>query len=231
VNRNVAYWLLFFLLAVPAAALADTYSAYYDATAETSTALVVSNVGSEPGIFSCLVYDTDGAVIVETSQSLAAHASTVLFVDDLLAERGTWGLLRIESPIELAVALWISASGAWVAVENVEVVRTVGAVAQVADYASTPNRTTGIGLVNPHDRVVAGTLVLYDAEGGVAASTPFQLEPRVARYVSTATDVGLKEEFWGLVVVDADASLFLVLEYYNADGSLVDVDVVTAASP
>jgi hypothetical protein len=231
VKRKVAFWLLFFSLAVPAAVLADTYSAYYDATAQTSTALVVSNAGSEPGAFSCLVYDTDGAVIVETSQSLAPHASKVLFLDDLLAERGTWGLLRIESPIELAVALWISASGAWVVVENVQSARAEGAVAQAADYASTPNRTTGIGLVNPHDRVVTGTLVLYDAEGGVAASTPFELEPRVARYVSTATDVGLEEEFWGLVIVGADASLLLVLEYYNADRSLVDVDVVTAASP
>jgi hypothetical protein len=170
-------------------------------------------------------------VIVETSQSLAAHASKVLFLDDLLAERGTWGLLRVESPMELAVALWISASGAWVVVENVGPTRTEGAAAQAADYASTPNRTTGIGLVNPHDRVVTGTLVLYDAQGAVAASTPFQLEPRVARYVSTATDVGLEESFWGLVVVDADAALLLVLEYYNADRSLVDVDVVTAASP
>ncbi|MEN6370288.1 MAG: hypothetical protein ABFD77_11425 [Thermotogota bacterium] len=227
-KRNVLGWALVFALAAPFAALADTYSAYHDSTAQTSTALVVSNAGDEAGTFTCIVYDADGAVIVETSQSLAAHASQVLFVDQLLVERDatTWGLLRIDAPFEAAVALWISASDEWVVVENVEACETEGRAVQAADYASTPNRTTGIGLVNPYDRAVAGTLVLYDAQGGIAGSTPFELGPRVARYVSTASDVGLEEGFWGLVVIEADAPLLLVLEYYDAERSLVDVDVV-----
>ncbi len=227
-KRNILCWSLLLALAAPFAALANTYSAYHDSTARTSTALVVSNVGDEAGSFSCMVYDADGAVIVETSQSLAAHASKVLFVDQLLVERDakTWGLLRIESPFEVAIALWISASGEWVVVENVGASDSEGSGVQTADYASTPNRTTGIGLVNPLDRPVAGTLVLYDAEGGIAGSTPFELGPRVARYMSTADNIGRTEGFWGLVVVEADAPLLLVLEYYDAERSLVDVDVV-----
>ncbi len=227
-KRNVLGWALLLALAAPFAVLASTYSAYYDSTAQTSTALVVSNVGNEAGIFSCIVYDADGAVIVETSQSLAAHASSVLFVDQLLVERDakTWGLLRIESPFDVAIALWISASDEWVVVENVGASGAGIPVVQAADYASTPNRSTGIGLVNPHDRAVVGTLVLYDAEGGIAASTPFELGPRVARYMSTASDIGLDEGFWGLVTVETDAPLLLVLEYYDAERSLVDVDVV-----
>ena len=230
-KRNVLGWALLFAAAVPLATLANTYSAYYDSTAQTSTALVVSNVGNEAGLFSCIVYDADGGIIVETSVSLAGHASKVLFVDELLVERDakTWGLLRIESSADLALALWISASGAWVVAENVGATGADRPVVQAADYASTPNRTTGIGLVNPHDRIVTGTLVLYDAEGGIAGSTPFQLDPRVARYMSTASDVGFEESFWGLIVVEADAPVILVLEYYNADRSLIDVDVVSGA--
>jgi hypothetical protein len=228
VKRNALCWSLLFVLAAPFAVLANTYSAYHDSTAQTSTALVVSNLGNEAGDFSCIVYDANGAVIVETSQSLAAHASRVLFIDQLLVERDatTWGLLRIESPSELAVALWISASDEWVVVENIAASDAPGPVVQAANYASTPNRTTGIGLVNPLDRAVAGVLVLYDAQGGIAGSTPFELGPRVARYMNTAGDVGLDEGFWGLVTVEADAPLLLVFEYYGAERSLVDVDIV-----
>ncbi len=230
--RTVACWILLGVLAVPLAAVASTYSAYHDSTAQTSTALVVSNAGAEAGVVSCSVYDADGSLIVTTSLGLAARASQVLFVDDLLLERGatTWGLVRLESPIDLAIAVWISASGAWVVAENLEPIGADRPVVQIADYASTPNRTTGVGLVNPFDRGVTGTLVLYDAQGAIAGSTEFELGPRVARYVHSASDVGQDAALWGLLVVEASAPLLLVLEYYDGEGALIDVDLVSAGA-
>ncbi|MDD5645593.1 MAG: hypothetical protein PHW86_00245 [Candidatus Bipolaricaulis sp.] len=230
--RTVACWTLLWMLAVPLAVAANTYSAYHDSTAQTSTALVVSNAGGEAGTATCSVYDADGSLIVATSVALAAHASQVVFVDDLLLERGatTWGLLRLESPMDLAIAVWISASGVWVVAENLEPTGADRPIVQIANYASTPNRTTGIGLVNPFDRGITGTLVLYDAQGAIAGSTEFELEPRVARYVRSASDVGQEEAFWGLLVVDASAPVLLGLEYYDGGGALIDVDVLSAGA-
>lgn len=227
--RRGAAGLAFLFVAMAAlAASGTTYSAYHDSTAQTSTALTATNLGDAAGEFSCTVYDSDGAVIVETSVPLAPHASKVLFVDQLLIERDakTWGLLRIESAMDLAVSIWISAAGEWVVVENLAAERPAGPVVLVASYASTQSRTTGIGLVSPQDEPVRGTLTLYDADGNVAASTPFELGPRAARYLDTANDIGRQETYWGLVVVEADAPLLLVLEYFDAGRSLIDVDVV-----
>ncbi len=216
---------------------AETYVAYHDCTGDTRSALVVSNLSEQAASISVRAYDAYGGLLAQLTMSLPAHGSDVATLNDAIetTDAMSWGLVRIESDVPVALALWMSSAARWEIVENVAWSSPTAelpdraVVLQTIDYANTLHRTTGVSVINPSGMDVGGTMSLYDRSGANRGSIDFTLGAYQARYLDIAEDVPATEDMWGAVSVVSDAVLLLVGEYFSADRTLIDIDLVREA--
>lgn len=218
------------------AAAARTYWAYYDCTPGISTVVVLTNASEftlEDAV-TVRLYDTSGSLILESVHGLTAYESTAVFLNGLLddADETAWGLAEIDGRLLLQVGVWIGTENDWLFVENYG--ELVGNLSEPSidtywyglNYANTNSRRTTITILNPSERLVSGTLYMYDAYGTLQYQRNLQLPARSPRHVDLESVFPIGDDVWGLVDVEADAPVLLVCAYFDAEGYLIDVDVV-----
>ena len=223
---------------VTGTALGATYSAYYDCTPGRTTAIVITNASdfSSGAAYSLRVYDPDGHVLAETTDTLAGYESKVLFLNDLIQEPDelSWGLVQIESSVLLQMAVWIGELDRWVAVLNTT--HTPFAIDGLAvahqwysiNHASTGQRSTALTLINPNDEAVSGALYIYDATGATLDASGFTIEPKQLIYLLPEANYDVSADLWGLIDVRSTRKILLVGEYFDEDTALIDVDLIDA---
>jgi hypothetical protein len=224
------------LASVGGTACARTYWAYYDCAPGVSTVVVLTNA-SEFALEDAVavrLYDANGLPILESVHGLAAYESTTVFLNGLLAEtdESTWGLAEIESRLLLQIGVWVGAEDDWLFVENYgELAVNTGGLSVEAywyglNYANTQNRRTTVTILNPSDSLVSGSLYMYDAYGTLQYQRFFQLPPRQPTYIDLETVSPIGDDVWGLVDIETEGPALIVCGYFDAEGYLIDVDVV-----
>ena len=231
-RHGIAHVLLpLLLVAFGLTAAAREYMAYHDCTNDRITAVTISNISAQETEFVLSIYDEDGRVLSETTETLSGFASVVRFVNELIPGEG-WGLVRVEADLHLTLGVWLGAGEAWRAAENVSTPHLDGsgnpytAYWFTVNYAHTLSRSTGIDLLNPNAFAVEGTLWLYDAHGVARATTDFTLEPYEAAFFHPEAGLDPEESMWGVADIVASAPILLVAEYIGANGELTDIDLV-----
>jgi hypothetical protein len=219
-----------------AMASAGTFSTYYTCLPGTVTAVVLTNASAYDSeeAFTLTLYDAEGNRTASVTQGLTAYQSKVVFLNDLVedADEYSWGLADIDATVLLQVGLWIGTESSWISVSNLRAqsLSTEGLDVVYywygANYANTENRRGGIGLINPGDESVEGTVYVYDAAGELQNYSQFTLSPRRSAYFDPESVFPIDEELWGLVDIRATAPIIVVSEYYNAAGDLLDVDII-----
>ena len=156
IRKGVAMVLLSMLLAAFAtAAFGRDYVAYHDCSNGRITALTISNISAQETGFVLTIYDEDGQVLSETTETLSGFASVVRFVNELIPEEA-WGLVRVRTELHLTLGVWLGSGETWRAVENVTTPHLDGsgnpytAYWFTVNYAHTLSRSTGIDLLNPN---------------------------------------------------------------------------------
>ena len=222
--------------ALAGTAFARTYWAYYDCTPGVSTVVVLTNA-SEFTLDDAVIvrlYDTSGSLILESVHGLTAYESTAVFLNGLLdgADETSWGLAEIDGRLLLQVGVWIGTEDDWLFVENYG--ELVGNLSEPSidtywyglNYANTNSRRTAITILNPSGRLVSGTLYMYDAHGTLQYQRNLQLPARSPWHVDLERVFPAGDDVWGLVDVETEAPVLLVCAYFDAEGYLIDVDVV-----
>ncbi len=218
------------------AAAARTYWAYYDCAPGLSTVVVLTNASEftlENGV-TVRLYDANGALILESVHDLAAYESTAVFLNGLLedADETTWGLVEIDSRLLLQVGVWIGTENDWLFVENYgELVGNLSELSIEAywyglNYANTSSRRTTVTILNPNDRITFGDFYMYDASGVLQYTRKLQIAPRRPTYIDLEDVFPVGDDVWGLVDVSASEPVLLVCSYFDAEGYLIDVDVI-----
>jgi len=212
------------------------YSAYYDCTPGRTTALVVTNASDLPSetAYVLRAYDPDGTLLLETTGALEEYESTVLFLNDLMAEPDelSWGLVQIESSLLLQMAAWIGERDSWVAIINTarSALSTEGlGIARQwysINYASTGQRSTAITLINPNDEPADGMLYIYDANGAALDESRFTIEPKRLIYFLPEANYEASDDLWGLIDVQSTLPILLVGEYFDNSTTLLDVELI-----
>ena len=234
-------WARAFLCAVlvaciGAAVSARTYWAYYDCASGVATVIVLANASefAMEDAATVRLYDVNGSLIHESVHGLTAYESTAIFLNGLLEEtnESTWGLAEIDSQLLLQVGVWIGTEGNWLFVENYGDLLGSGGNLSIdtywygLNYANTQNRRTTVTILNPSDRLVLGALYMYDAYGVLQYRQNFRLSARQPTYIDLEIVAEIGDDAWGLLDVEAEQPVLLVCSYYDADGYLIDVDVV-----
>jgi len=231
-------WLvgLVLILSLSVSATARTFTTYYSCLPGTVTAVVLTNasVYDSEEAFTLTLYDAEGTLLQTITRGLTPYQSIVLFLNDFVEEPDefSWGSLNIESNLLLQAGLWLGTETAWVSVINLQaqLLSTEGLDVVYywygANYANTENRRAGIGVINPGDDAITGTAYVYDASGELQNSSDFTLSPHRSAYFMPETVFPVDEGLWGLIDIRASAPLVVVSEYYDADGRLLDVDVI-----
>ncbi len=224
------------VVSLPVVALASTFSTYYTCLPGTVSAVVLTNASSYESeqAFTLTLYDAQGNPIGSETQGLTAYQSSVVFLNDLVEnpDQYSWGLVSIDANVLLQVGLWIGTESSWVSVSNLQAqsLSTEGLDVVYywygANYANTENRRGGIGLINPGEESVDGTMYVYDSSGELQNFSQFTLAPRRSAYFDPESVFPIEQELWGLIDVRATAPILLVSEYYDAAGNLLDVDIV-----
>ncbi|MGB2983249.1 MAG: hypothetical protein WBC63_05225 [Candidatus Bipolaricaulia bacterium] len=224
------------VFAIAPSALGRSYALYHDSTTGRGTAVVLTNLDEHDVTLGLFAYDSAGSEIVSQDLTLTRFASEAVFLDELIdvPSGTTWGLVRAETIGQIALAAWMRSEETWFAVENVSV--SMQAVDEfqysgywlTANYANTPNRTTGVSLVNPYDDRTGGAIYFYDAEGNRSAARPFELGPRMAAFILLSDELKVAETSWGLLDVRSDVPILLVTEYFDANGESIDLDMVSS---
>jgi hypothetical protein len=217
-------------------ASAYTYSTYYTCLPGTVTAVVLTNASEYDSdeAFTLTLFSAQGEEIGSISQDLTAYQSAVVFLNDLIANPGeySWGLASIDTTVLLQVGVWIGTESSWVSVSNLrsQALATEGVdIAYYwygANYANTENRRAGIGLVNPSEASVGGTLYVYNASGALLNYSDFELAAHHSAYFNPESILPIDQETWGLIDVRATNPILLVSEYYDAAETLLDVDII-----
>ena len=212
------------------------YSAYYDCTPGRTTAIVVTNASNVPSeaAYVLRAYDPDGHLLLETPGALAEYESTVLFLNDLIAEPDelSWGLVQIESSLLLQMAVWIGERDSWIAIINT--VRSplsaegLGIARQwySINYATTGQRSTAITLINPNDEPADGMLYIYDAKGAALDGSRFTIEPKQLIYFLPEANYEASDDLWGLIDVQSTLPILIVGEYFDESTALLDVELI-----
>jgi len=221
---------------IAGAALAATYSSYYDCTPGRTTAIVLTNASdfASEAAYVLRVYDPDGLLLAEVDGGMTEYESTVLFLNDLIEapDELSWGLVQIESSLLLQMATWIGEADHWVAVVNTTrsplSTEELGVARQwySINYASTGQRSTAITLINPNDQPVDGALYIYDATGATLDASGFTIEPHQLIYFLPEVNYEPSDDLWGLIDVQATLPILLVGEYFDAATALIDVEVI-----
>jgi hypothetical protein len=228
-------FLMLWIAATPAVA-ARTFDTYYTCLPGTVTAVVLTNASAYESeeAFTLSMYDAQGNPTQTITRGLGSYESTVLFLNEYLdaPNEYSWGLLNIEARVLLQVGLWLGTESTWVSVTNLRVqsLNTEGLDIVYywygVNYANTENRRAGIGLINPSGEIVSGTVYVYDSSGELQNLSEFRLDPHRSAYFNPETVFPVDQELWGLIDVRATAPILVVSEYYDADGTLLDVDVL-----
>lgn len=221
-----------------ASAGAQTFDTYYTCLPGSATAVVLTNASAYAAdeAFTLTVHSAHGDVLACISDSLSPYESKVVFLDEHMdtADEYSWGLLHIDASILLQVGLWIGVSDSWISITNLRTPTLSTEGLNIlnfwygANYANTENRRTGIGLINPNAVSTTGTVYVYDSSGGLQNYSDFSLEPYSSAYFKPETVFPIGDEMWGLVDVRASTELIVIGEYYDASGTMVDVDVIDA---
>lgn len=224
------------LACVGGTACARTYWAYYDCAPGVSTVVVLTNA-SEFALEDAIavrLYDANGSLILESVHGLTAYESTAVFLNGLLAEtdESTWGLAEIESRLLLQIGVWLGTEDDWLFVENYGELagNTAGPSIEAywygLNYANTQNRRTTVTILNPNDRLISGSLYMYDAYGALQYHQYLQLPARQPTYVDLEGVFPIGDDVWGLVDIETEGPVLLVCGYFDAEGYLIDVDVI-----
>jgi len=237
VNRIRGAWLCAALLVCAGwVAQARTYWAYYDCAPGVTTVLVLTNASEyeREEAVTLRLYDAEGMPVVESVYDLAAYESTAVFLNGLLVEtdESTWGLAEIESQLLLQVGVWLGTEDEWLFVENYGEL-TVG-LSDVAietywygvNYANTENRQTTVTILNPAERLIYGTLYLYDAHGMLQEYEQIPLPARQPTYIEVESLYPIGDDVWGLIDIQTSGAVLVVCGYFDAEGYLIDVDVI-----
>ena len=224
------------LACVGATTCARTYWAYYDCAPGVSTVVVFTNASefTVEDAVAVRLYDANGSLIRESTHGLTAYESTAVFLNGLLAEtdESTWGLAEIESQLLLQIGVWVGTEDDWLFVENYGELAgdtaglSVDAFWYGLNYANTQSRRTTVTILNPDDRLVSGALYMYDAHGTLQYHRYLQLPARQPTYVDLENVFPIGDDVWGLVDVETEGPVLLVCGYFDAEGYLIDVDVV-----
>ena len=217
-------------------AVARTTWAYYDCTPGISTVVVLTNA-SEFALDDAVtvrLYDTSGALILESVHGLTAYESTAVFLNGLLdgPDEMTWGVAEIDARLLLQVGVWIGTEDDWLFVENYGDLTgnlsepSIEAYWYGLNYANTSSRRTTVAVLNPNDRITFGDLYMYDASGVLQYARKLQIAPRQPTYIDLENVFPVGDDVWGLVDVSASQPILLVCSYFDAEGYLIDVDVV-----
>ena len=230
-------WLVAALLVfVGCVAQARTYWAYYDCAPGITTVLVLTNASEyeREEAATLRLYDAEGMLVVESVYGLAAYESTAVFLNELLGgtEGSTWGLAEIESQLLLQVGVWLGTEDEWLFVENYGELTAGLSDASIetywygVNYANTQNRQTTVTILNPAERLVYGTLYLYDAHGTLQQYERIPLPARQPTYIEVASLYPIGDDVWGLIDLQTSGPVLVVCGYFDAEGYLIDVDVV-----
>ena len=231
-------WLVGFVLALSlsVSATAGTFTTYYSCLPGTVTAVTLTNASaydSEEG-FTLTLYDAEGTLLQTIIRGLDSYQSIVLFLNDFVEEPNefSWGSLNIESNLLLQAGLWLGTETTWVSVINLQAQSLSTKGLDVihywygANYANTEKRRTGIGIINPGDDTIAGTVYVYDASGELQNHSDFALSPHRSAYFNPEAEFPIDKELWGLIDIRANAPIVVASEYYDEEGQLLDVDVI-----
>jgi len=215
---------------------ARTTWAYYDCTPGVSTVVVLTNASefTLENAVTVRLYDASGALILESVHGLTAYESKAVFLNGLLdgTDGTTWGLAEIDGRLLLQVGVWIGTEDDWLFVENYG--ELVGDLSEPSieaywyglNYANTNSRRTTVAVLNPNDRITLGDLYMYDASGVLQYTRKLQIAPRRPTYVDLENVFPVGDDVWGLVDVSANLPVLLICSYFDAEGYLIDVDVV-----
>jgi len=219
-----------------ASARARTMWAYYDCGPGVYTVVVLSNASEfvRDDAVTLRMYDANGSLILESIHDLAEYESTAVFLNGLLEEtdESTWGLVEIESQILTQIGVWIGVEEDWLFVENYGELAgsttglTVEAYWYGVSYANTPNRRTTVTILNPNERLVFGSLYMYDAHGTLQYYRDLPLPAREPTYVDLESGFPIGDDVWGLVDIEVEEPVLVVCSYFDDEGYLIDVDVV-----
>lgn len=215
---------------------ARTIWSYYDCAPGITTVLVLTNA-SEFALDEAVtlrLYDGSGALASESAYGLAAYESTAVFLNDLFLETddSTWGLAEIESQLLIQVGVWIGTEDDWLFVENYGELGVRSADAAIEaywyglNYANTENRRTTVTILNPGERLVFATLYMYDAYGVLQYHRDLPLPARQPTFIDLESAYPVGPDVWGLVDIESEEPILLVCGYFDAEGYLIDVDVV-----
>ena len=231
-------WLVGFVLALSlsVSATAGTFTTYYSCLPGTVTAVVLTNASAYDSeeAFTLTLYDAEGTLLQIITRGLDSYQSIVLFLNDFVEEPNefSWGSLNIESNLLLQAGLWLGTETTWVSVINLQAQSLSTKGLDViyywygANYANTENRRTGIGIINPGDDTIAGTVYVYDASGELQNQSDFALSPHRSAYFNPEAEFPIDKELWGLIDIRANAPIVIASEYYDEEGQLLDVDVI-----
>ncbi len=217
-------------------AVARTTWAHYDCTPGISTVVVLTNASefTLENAVTVRLYDTSGALILESVHGLTEYESKALFLNGLLdgTDETTWGLAVIDSRLLLQVGVWIGTEDDWLFVENYG--ELAGDLSEPAieaywyglNYANTNNRRTAVAVLNPNDRITFADLYMYDAAGVLQYTRKLQIPSRRPTYIDLEDAFPAGDDVWGLLDVSASSPILLVCSYFDAEGYLIDVDVI-----
>ncbi|MFC2105348.1 hypothetical protein ACFLS0_01130 [Candidatus Bipolaricaulota bacterium] len=231
-------WLVGFVLALSlsVSATAGTFTTYYSCLPGTVTAVVLTNASAYDSeeAFTLTLYDAEGTLLQIITRGLDSYQSIVLFLNDFVEEPNefSWGSLNIESNLLLQAGLWLGTETTWVSVINLQAQSLSTKGLDVihywygANYANTEKRRTGIGIINPGDDTIVGTVYVYDASGELQNHSDFTLSPHRSAYFNPEAEFPIDKELWGLIDIRANAPIVVASEYYDEEGQLLDVDVI-----
>ena len=231
-------WLvgLVLVLSLSVSAATRTFTTYYSCLPGTVTAVALTNASTYDSeqAFTLTLYDAEGTLLQVITRGLDSYQSIVLFLNDFVEEPNEfcWGSLNIESNLLLQAGLWLGTETTWVSVINLQAQSVSIEGLDVvyywygSNFANTENRRTGIGVINPGDDTVAGTMYIYDASGELQNYSDFTLSPHRSAYFNPETVFPIDKELWGLIDIRANAPIVVVSEYFDAEGQLLDVDVI-----
>ena len=237
-NQRWSSWLigLALVLSLAQPLAARTINTYYSCLPGTVTAVVLTNASAydHEEAFTFGMYDAEGNVVHAFTGGLHSYQSTVFFLNDFIDEPNefSWGSLIIESSVLLQAGLWLGTETDWVSVSNLQAqsLSTEGLDIVYywygANYANTESRHTGIGIVNPGNTRVTGTAYIYDALGELLNSSNFELPAHGAAYFRPEDVLPIGKDSWGLIDIRATEPIVVAGEYFDAEGTLLDVDVI-----
>ncbi len=228
-GRIVALVLLS-LICVAATLYGDSYAIYYASYSGQDTALVIMNSGGQDTYYTVKAYDAYGTLIDSTSGDLVAYESDYLLLSSLVGHaEDAWGLALIESPAILTVGVETSMYENWLSSDNVvdPVPTNDGEFTYFwygLNYSNTPTQKTGIAVVNPNASPAAATLFFYDSYGDLEGSLDILLDPHETDYYLSDDVVDTAASMWGIVDVRATVPVIVAAEYFDGEGTLMNVD-------